>query len=164
MTAHYAPLTAVLGPIGATTLKTAHALIASGKARDKIILEEFCMNTALDIVRRWYATGDVSLLAPHIEWKVLETFPAGGTYNGRDDIAERFFPAVKSQFAVYETRPQRFVADGETVVSTGIYHVQGKSGRTADIAFAHIWTVQDGQIAAFQQIADTAAMQDVLGR
>lgn len=125
--------------------------------------ERTMTNTALTVVQDWYRTGDPALLSPEIEWRVLESFPSGGVYRGRDDIVDRFFPAVKANFASYETHPATFIAEGETVISTGVYQVRGKSGATAEAAFAHVWTVREGLIAAFRQIADTAAINTAKG-
>lgn len=116
------------------------------------------MSDASMIVQDWYRTGDPALLAPDIEWRVLERFPSGGVYRGRDEVLDCFFPAVKANFASYETHPQTFVAEGDTVIATGIYRVRGRSGIAVDAAFAHVWTVRDGVISGFRQIADTAAI------
>lgn len=113
---------------------------------------------ALKIVQDWYRTGDPALLSAEIEWQVLESFPSGGLYRGRDDVMERFFPSVKANFASYETCPTEFLADGEIVVATGLYRVRGKSGTEVETTFAHVWTVRDGVTAAFRQIADTSAI------
>jgi ketosteroid isomerase-like protein len=117
---------------------------------------------ALKIVQQWYRTGDCQLLSPDIEWRLLERFPSGGLYRGRQAVIDHFFPSVKAHFATYETQPQTFLADGDRVVTTGRYHVQGRSGRSAQAEFAHVWLVREGVIAAFRQIADTAALNAVL--
>jgi uncharacterized protein len=117
-----------------------------------------------DLVRRWYETGDTSLLSDTIDWMVLESFPEGGHYVGRTAVADRFFPSVKAHFSEYITRPETFLTDGTNVATTGIYQVRTKSGNAGDIAFAHFWTVLDGEIVAFRQVADTAQVQRLLAR
>ena len=119
--------------------------------------------TPLNIIQDWYRTGDPALLSPEIEWRVLESFPSGGLYRGRDDVVARFFPSVKANFASYETCPANFLADDETVVVTGFYRVRVKLGSEAEAAFAHIWTVREGAITTFRQIADTAAINGAWG-
>ncbi|MCJ2123817.1 hypothetical protein [Methylobacterium sp. J-077] len=54
---------------------------------------------ALRIVQDWYRTGNPDLLSPEIEWRVLESFPAGGIYRGRDAVINRFFASVKAHFS-----------------------------------------------------------------
>jgi len=118
--------------------------------------------TVLDIVREWYSSGDPAFLAEDIEWSVLPTFPGGGIYRGREAIVNEFFPSVKGRFASYVTKPERFVADGDAVVSTGIYQVESVRGEKAEIRFAHFWRVRDGRISYFEQVADTAAIKVLL--
>jgi len=113
---------------------------------------------ALRIVQDWYRTGNPDLLSPDIEWRVLESFPAGGIYRGRDDVIGRFFPSVKAHFSTYETHPKTFMADGETVITTGHYRISSPSCVPGEADFAHVWTVRDAALVAFRQIADTAAI------
>lgn len=115
-------------------------------------------SSALRIVQDWYRTGNPDLLSPDIEWRVLESFPAGGIYRGRDDVIGRFFPSVKAHFSAYETHPKTFMADGETVITTGLYRISSPSGVPGEADFAHVWTVRDAALVAFRQIADTAAI------
>ncbi|GBQ96177.1 hypothetical protein AA23498_2567 [Acetobacter nitrogenifigens DSM 23921 = NBRC 105050] len=115
-----------------------------------------------DIVRLWYATGDASLLADDIVWTVLDTFPEGGRHVGRRAVTERFFPAVKSHFTEYAAQPETFVVCGENVATSGFYQVRTKRGQAGTVAFAHFWTVRNGQIVALHQVADTARLQDLL--
>ncbi len=121
-------------------------------------------DAAIAIVQDWYRTGDPALLAPEIEWRVLETFPCGGLYRGKRDVLDRFFPAVRTLFASYETQAETFLGDGGTVITTGQYRVRGKTGHVGLAAFAHVWTVQKGTIRTFRQIADTAGIMDALGQ
>lgn len=119
-------------------------------------------DASIAIVQDWYRTGDPALLAPEIEWRILETFPCGGLYRGKGDVLDRFFPAVRALFAPYETQAETFLGDGGSVIATGQYRVRGKTGHVAEAAFAHVWTVQEGTIRAFRQIADTAEIMAAL--
>lgn len=114
------------------------------------------------VVRRWYDTGDVGLLAENVAWSVLDAFFNGGTYVRRIAVAEQFFPALKAMFTDYVAVPNMVLADGETVATKGVYRVRTLAGQAGEIAFAHVWTVSDGKIATFRQVADTAALGDLL--
>ncbi|MCJ2060266.1 hypothetical protein MKL09_27535 [Methylobacterium sp. J-048] len=127
-------------------------------------MEAMMDSGALEVVQDWYRTGNPDLLWSEIEWRVLESFPSGGIYRGRDDVINRFFPSVKAHFSAYETHPKTFMADGETVVTTGLYRIRSKSGVITEADFAHVWTVRDASIVAFRQIADTAAINASLGK
>ncbi|MCJ2123816.1 nuclear transport factor 2 family protein [Methylobacterium sp. J-077] len=56
------------------------------------------------------------------------------------------------------------MADGETVITVGLYRIRGKSGVPVEADFAHIWTVRDALIVAFRQISDTAAINTRAGK
>ncbi len=58
--------------------------------------------------------------------------------------------------------PDIFLSDGANVATTGLYRVRTTGGKTGDIAFAHFWTIRNGKIVAFHQVADTAALRDIL--
>lgn len=117
----------------------------------------------LEIVQRWYATGNPSLLSNDIRWSVLATFPAGGDYHGRSAVLDDFFPKLRAQFDAYQPEPQAFFSDGNSVIVFGRYLATGAGGGPpADVAFAHRWTLADGQISALDQVADTAAMAATL--
>ncbi|MBM9400084.1 nuclear transport factor 2 family protein [Gluconacetobacter azotocaptans] len=116
----------------------------------------------MDIVRRWYETDDTTLLADDVDWQVLESFPTGGRYKGRSAVSDRFFPAVKGHFSEYVTLPEIFLTEGPNVATFGVYRVRSAAGKAGDISFAHFWTVRDGRITAFRQVADTAALRTLL--
>lgn len=118
--------------------------------------------TNREIIERWYAEQDPSLLAEDIGWDVLPTFPEGGTYTGKAAVLEDFFPRILARFESYAAAPERFVAEGDTVIALGHYEATGLNGATATSRFAHIWTVQDGLITSFDQVADTVAIRDAL--
>jgi ketosteroid isomerase-like protein len=115
-----------------------------------------------EIIERWYAERDTSLLADDIRWSVLPTFPEGGDYVGRAAVIDGFFPKLLARFDSYAAQPERFLSDGDIVVVLGRYQAKAKNGAVSTSAFAHVWTVRDGKIAAFDQIADTAAIHYAL--
>lgn len=58
--------------------------------------------------------------------------------------------------------PQEYVADGDQVVALGPYtDTRKRSGQPLDAQFAHVWTIADGTVTAFQQYADTTHYQRV---
>ena len=49
-----------------------------------------------------------------------------------------------------------FIAEGDRVVSLGIYHgVNKATGRSMHAPFAHVWRVTDGKLKRFDMYADT---------
>ncbi len=119
----------------------------------------------VDVVRRWYETFDPALLADEIEWNVLPSWPGGGRRVGRRGV-EEFFAAVGATFAEYAARfDDIWVTGGEVVVTRGAYRGRVHPDAAAfEVPFVHLWHVRGGRILRLDQVADTAAMRDVLGR
>ena len=57
----------------------------------------------------------------------------------------------------FEIRPERFLADGDTVVMQGRYWgaKAHATGEPVDVQAAHVWDLKDGKAVRFQQYVDT---------
>lgn len=119
---------------------------------------------AVATVRAWYATRDPGLLAEDILWRVLPNWPAGGDWHGRGAVVGRFFPALLAPFDEYGAEAEEVLPLGEDrAVSLGWYRGRGPGG-PFEARFAHFWTVREGRIARFEQVADTLAVGEALWR
>ncbi len=118
----------------------------------------------LEIVRQWYQTREAALLHPELEWQVLERWPAGGTYHSPEQVLIQFFPKLLALFAQYQALPEHYYPSGsDTVLVSGAYEgIAKRTGKPFRSRFVHTWVVKDGQIIRFAQVADTAAVQQVL--
>lgn len=113
-----------------------------------------------------FAQGDVpavlGAMSDEIKWAEADGFPLAGTYVGPQAVLEGVFMRlgeVGDEFAVV---PDQFVADGNTVVALGSYRWKHKeSGAPAEVKMAHVWTVEDGKLATFQQHVDTAMVREL---
>jgi len=122
------------------------------------------MTTATDTVRSFYAAlaaGDaptaLGLMADDIEWNTMWHYKVEG--RGPQKVAEGLLKPLIAEWASFSLEPAEYLADGETVVSLGRFTgVHGRSGKTADAAYAHVWTVRDGRIQRFRQFIDTLAV------
>jgi ketosteroid isomerase-like protein len=66
---------------------------------------------------------------------------------------------IGDHFAVV---PERFVADGDTVVALGhLSWKQKDTGAPASVETAHVWTFRDGKATTFQQHTDTARVREL---
>lgn len=103
--------------------------------------------------------GVVAPFTPGIVWNEAESFiyAGGNPYVGADAIISGVFAKLGGEWTDFRAVPSEYIADESHVTVlgryTGIYNATGKS---ADAQFAHVWTVQDGKITAFQQYTDTA--------
>ena len=131
----------------------------------------------LELVRRLYsafAAGDEAelreLLAPDVEWNQCAGFPGGARRRGADDVLDSILRGNKSTWIGFAAPVERFVADGDTVVALGVYEgTHADSGLAMRSVFAHVYRVEGGRIARFDQVADTwpmvaAARGEDLGR
>jgi uncharacterized protein len=119
------------------------------------------------LVQRAYRTfgaGEVqaflNLLAPDITWHLPEMsrVPFSGTWRGHEGV-RKFLGTLASTQEVLEFQPERFVAQGETVIALGRFAMRVNStGRTSRSEWAHVWTVRNGEITEFREYVDTAAV------
>ncbi len=127
------------------------------------------MATNKDIVEGVYASfaqGDVpavlGAMADDIQWAEADGFPLGGTYVGPQAVLEGVFMRLGEIGDEFTVVPDQFVADGDTVVALGSYTWKHKeSGAPATVKMAHVWTVQSGKLATFQQHVDTARVREL---
>lgn len=124
-------------------------------------------NSNLELLKTGYeflAKGDIpsllSFFAPDIKWEAAEGHPLGGTYTGPDEVVEKFFSRLGSDFDKFDVEPTTFSESGDKVFVQGRYHGKVKAtGKTFDCDFMHVWTCRDGKAINFKQYADTALIQ-----
>jgi ketosteroid isomerase-like protein len=101
------------------------------------------------------------LQAPNVVYDIPEGMPIGcGHFHGLQDVLERFLTSFYKALDVHFVA-EEFIAAGDEVVALG--RIQGKTRKAAvpvDVPFAHVWTVRDEQVVAFEQITDTLPVRD----
>ena len=125
--------------------------------------------TNKDIIEQAYASfavGDVpaalAAFADDIRWVEPDGYPIGGTYVGPQAVLEGVFMRLGEIGDHFAVVPERFVADGDTVVALG--HLSWKhkdTGAPASVKMAQVWTFRDGKAATFQQHTDTAKVREL---
>ena len=119
------------------------------------------------IVRRGYEAfgrGDIhallELFDEQVEWVTPgpAELPVAGRRVGRRQVGE-FFQAVTSMLEIQRFEPQAFIAEGDRVVVLGSETAVFKAtGKTLDTDWAHVFTLRNGVVVAFQEYMDTAAV------
>jgi ketosteroid isomerase-like protein len=104
--------------------------------------------------------GVLELIAPTAEWQLpeMEGVAVAGKRHGREGVAD-FFSKLTATQEVNSFEPAEFIEQGNKVVSLGRYSFTVKATRgqfTSD--FAHVFTIENGQIVRFQEFTDTAAV------
>ena len=119
------------------------------------------------IVEQAYVTfkaGDIPTLlqsmSENVTWQLpeIENVPFSGKRQGRGAVGE-FFSTLASLMDAHSFEPREFIAESDKVVVLGHYVWQVKAnGRTFEGDFAHVFTVRNGQIVAFHEYMDSAAL------
>jgi ketosteroid isomerase-like protein len=114
-----------------------------------------------------FGRGDVDTVLAgfdeNIEWNEPEGLPYGGQYHGPQAVAENVFGPVTTDFEGFDVSPDEILGDGERVVA--LMTVRGtanETGKKLEMPAAHVWTVRDGKVTQFRQVADSAAMTAAL--
>ena len=95
-----------------------------------------------------------------VEWRVpaMAGVPFAGARRGRDQVGA-FFGQLAQVQDIVEFHPERFIAQGDTVVALGRFVMHVKStGRQSASDWAHVWRLADGKVTHFQEYVDTAAV------
>jgi uncharacterized protein len=104
-------------------------------------------------------------LHPEVDWNEAEGSPYAdqNPYTGPQRVGEGVFGRLMADFDGFAVAPQKIVSDGDTVVALGRYSgTHRASGNPLHAQFAHVWTIRDGQITAFQQYTDTAQYRQLI--
>ncbi len=125
----------------------------------------------IETVRAFYAAlgrGDAAavmgLMTPDVAWTEAEGFPYyTGTWRGPDAVRANLLARLSVDWDGFAALADDFVTEGNRVVAIGIYSgVYRATGRSMRSRFAHVWTVRDGRIAAFDMHADTAKVLEAM--
>lgn len=116
------------------------------------------------LIKDFYAAftrGDIatviSYMAPQVDWE-LAAVPGisfSGKRKGREQVAEVLRMADEKR-AVSVFSPREFIAQGKRVLVLGhsLWTVRD-SGREFESDWVHVFTVEDGQVAAFREFLDS---------
>jgi ketosteroid isomerase-like protein len=126
--------------------------------------------TAKDLIDEAYravAVGDIptflGLLDDKVEWTEAAGFPLAGTYHGPQAVLEGVFARLGSEWDGFKVEASQLVAEGDEVVGLGAYSGTYKAtGKSFSARFAHVWTVKDGKVVRFEQIVDSAKVNEAL--
>jgi len=110
-----------------------------------------------------FAKGDVesvlAAMAEDIVWNEAENFPYadGNPYVGSQAIVEGVFGRIVAEWDYWVLDLQDKLQHGNRIVFFGRYNAKHKeSGKTISAQFVHVWEIENGKAARFQQYADTA--------
>ena len=137
------------------------------KAIPEVMVKENAMTTPVDTVRDFYAAiaaGDsgkmVGLMAPDIEWISVVDFNIQD--RSPEEVMKKVFVPLMREWESFSPAPSEFLVDGSTVVSLGRFAcVHRATHKRADLAYAHVWDIQEEKIKRHRQYIDTLALDQV---
>lgn len=124
--------------------------------------------TTVQTVYDNFGAGDVdavfAVMTPDIEWDESEGMPYGGVYHGREAIVSNVFGPILADVESFTAVPDEILSlDENRVLALGRHGGQGANGPVR-ARFVHIWTVTDGLVSRYQQLADTHSFRAAIGK
>ena len=110
--------------------------------------------------------GVINRMTPGIIWHEAEDFPYadGNPYVGPEAVANGVFMRCATEWDGFGVEVDEILDAGETIVAlghyVGTYKVTGKAMRTQ---LVHVWRIEGGKAARFQQYANTLHVAHVTG-
>ena len=97
-----------------------------------------------------------------IQWQSAEGMPNGGTYVGKQEVFEKYFPDMLSNFKEFHAIPEQFTDMNDHVMVTGKYSGISNKDKSFEVQFSHVYHIQDNKITRFRQFTDTQKIQESL--
>ncbi|HEV7473181.1 MAG TPA: nuclear transport factor 2 family protein [Pyrinomonadaceae bacterium] len=120
------------------------------------------VNQAYNNFKTGNIDGLLNLMADDVTWTLpeMEGVPFAGIRTGRAGVGE-FFATLAAVEDSLRFESRELVAEGDKVIALGSYDWRVKTtAREFSGDFAHVWTIRDGKVVAFQEYTDTAAVRD----
>jgi predicted ester cyclase len=138
-------------------------------------IDPFLNPENMNIVQKLYndfAKGDMEAIAAamdeNIIWNEAENFPLadGNPYIGFDSIVQGVFSRIGSDWEYWTLKDLALnEMTNNKVLATGRYQAKyKKNGAVIDLQMAHLWTLNNGKVVAFQQYADTKGINDAMNK
>ncbi|HSF54763.1 MAG TPA: nuclear transport factor 2 family protein [Algoriphagus sp.] len=126
------------------------------------------VNSAIiDGLYKAFAKGDIpkvlSGMDPKIVWNAAESSPYadGSPYVGPDAILNGVFARIGAEHEYFNLKDiVLHEMSNDKVLATLRYDGKFKNGKDYDAQVAHLWSLKDGKVVAFQQFMDTKKLHE----
>ena len=130
------------------------------------------MPTNRDIVLAHYAglvnrdlDAVMAPLADDIAWIEADGSPLAGTYIGRRAVADHVFAVLERDWDGDSLELDEVVQEGDSVVGIGTRSGTNRAtGRSFSARVVHLWRFRDGMVVGFEQVIDTAMVNEAIDR
>lgn len=116
-----------------------------------------------------FAANDAPAIARLLDENLIWTEAEGGPYADRNPyvgmaaVFDGVFGRIGVHFRDFRITPETFLPSGDRVVVLGRYTgSEIVTRKPLNAQFAHVFTVSNGKVVAFQQYTDTAQWKDVV--
>lgn len=121
----------------------------------------------IDSVYNAFTSGDAPAVLSHmdseINWNEAEgnKYAEENPYVGPDAIMNGIFGRIMTEHEYFKLKNiELHEMSNNKVLATLRYDAKWKNGKAYDAQAAHLWTLEDGKIVAFQQYVDTKKLAD----
>lgn len=121
----------------------------------------------IDSLYKAFAAGDIptafSNMDPEIKWNEAESnkYADGNPYIGPDAVLQGVFGPIMADHEYFKLKDvELHEMSNNKVMATLRYDAKWKEGEAYDAQVAHVWTLEDGKIVAFQQYVDTKKLAE----
>ncbi|WP_246085356.1 nuclear transport factor 2 family protein [Paucihalobacter ruber] len=128
-------------------------------------------SVVIDQLYKAFAAGDVpavlAAMDPGIVWNEAESnfYADGNPYIGPEAVLNGVFGRVLAEHEYFNLQDiELHDMTNNKVLATLRYDAKHNNGKTFNAQVAHLWTLNNGKITAFQQYVDTKKLYDVTGK
>jgi uncharacterized protein len=121
-------------------------------------------------IRRAYAAfargnipGLLAVLAADVAWYHPDELPYGGRFRGPAEVVQLLGQVARTFDELLVEVTDVLAAGTDRVLATGCEHVRVR-GASADVGFAHVWTVRGGKVTAFRAYTDSGKLLALFSR
>ncbi|MCB7482127.1 ester cyclase [Christiangramia sediminis] len=121
----------------------------------------------IDSVYSAFSSGNVpgvlSQMDPEIQWNEAEgnKYAEDNPYVGPDAVMNGVFGRIMTEHEYFKLKDiELHEMSNNQILATLRYDAKWKNGQAYDAQAAHLWTLKDGKIVAFQQYVDTKKLAE----
>ena len=128
-------------------------------------------SAVVDGLYKAFAVGDIPAVLggmdSNIVWNEAEgnAYADGNPYKGPEAVLNGIFARIGEEHEYYNLKDiVLHEMAHDKILATLRYDAKYKNGKAYDAQAAHLWTLKDGKVVAFQQYVDTKKLNDALGK
>ncbi|MCL6259400.1 nuclear transport factor 2 family protein [Aquiflexum sp. TKW24L] len=126
-------------------------------------------SAVVDGLYKAFAVGDIPTVLggmdPNIVWNEAEgnAYADGNPYKGPEAVLHGVFARIGEEHEYFNLKDiVLHEMANDKILATLRYDAKYKNGKAYDAQAAHLWTLRDGKVVAFQQYVDTKKLNDAL--